>query len=135
MSLLLEDMLQFFVDNGLYKGLAIDAFWDKLPDTPDSCIVVFEYSGFAEVPYESATHRSVQVVCREPSASLAKASATKAHDLIRSSLDEAGVVYYNGRFTQTSIRQTPFKLNEDQKSRVTYCFNLGVTTSEDMIGG
>ena len=135
MSLLLEDLLQFFVDNNLYKGLGVDAFWDKLLDKPDSCIVVFEYTGFAEVSYEPAVHRSVQVVCREPSASLAKASVTKVHNLIRSSLDETGVIYLNGRFTQTSIRQTPFKLNEDKESRVTYGFNLGITTTEDELGG
>lgn len=135
MSLLLEDVLQFVVDNGLYTGLGVDAFWDKLPDKPDTCIAVFEYSGFAEVPYETAVHRSVQIVCREPSASLAKASATRVHDLIRSSLDETGVIYLNGRFTQTSIRQTPFKLNEDKESRVTYGFNLGITTTEDELGG
>lgn len=135
MSLLLEDILQYIVDNDLYQGLGVDAFWDKLPDSPDSCIVAYEYSGYAEVPYERAQHRSVQIVCREPSASLAKASATKVHNLIRSSLDESGVVYFNSRFTQTSIRQAPFKLDEDSKGRVTYCFNLGITTSEDVIGG
>lgn len=135
MSLLLEDILQFLVDNRLYQGLGVDAFWDKMPDSPDSCVVAYEYMGFAEVPYEEAVHRSIQIVCRETSASLAKASVTKVHNLIRSSLDETGAIYYNGRFTQTSIRQAPFKLNEDSKNRVTFCFNLGITTCEDTLGG
>lgn len=133
MSLLLEDMLTFLVDNGICTGLGEDAFWDKLPDNPDSCIAIFEYEGMAEVPYEpDAIHRSVQIVCRAPTAASAKATATRVHNLIRSSLDETGKVVYNGRFTQTSIRQAPFKLNEDKKSRVTYGFNLGITTSEDL---
>lgn len=132
MSLLLEDMLTFLVDNGICKGLGEDAFWDKLPDSPDSCIAVFEYEGMAEMPYETdALHRSVQIVCRASTASSAKATATRVHNLIRSSLDETGKIIYNGRFTQTSIRQAPFKLNEDKKARVTYGFNLGITTSED----
>ena len=103
MSLLLEDILQFLVDKKLYQGLGVDAFWDKLPDKPDTCVVAYEYSGFAEVPYEEAVHRSIQIVCLEPSASLAKASATRVHNFIRSSLAETGVIYFNCRFTQARI--------------------------------
>lgn len=132
MSLLLEDMLTFLIDSELYEGLGVDAFWDKLPDSPDSCIALFEYQGMGEYPWETdATQRSVQLVCREPSALLAKAQVTKVHNLIKSSLDETGRIDFNGRFAQVMIRQTPFKMNEDDSSRVAYGFNMGITTSID----
>lgn len=131
MSLLLEDILQYFVDNGICKGIGVDAFWDKLPEAPDSCIAVFEYEGMPVEPYEPAVHRSVQVICREPSAILAQTTALRAFRLIQSSLDESGRIDFNGRFTQTSLRQTPFKLDEDESNRVVYGFNMGVTTEND----
>lgn len=124
-------MIQFFTDHNLCEGLGIDAFWDKLPDTPDNCIAIFEYTGFLEEPWEPTVHRNVQIICRAPSAINAKANATRLHNLIKSSMDETGRIDFNDRFTQTTIRQTPFKINEDDKSRVVFGFNLGITTAID----
>ena len=131
MSLLLEDILTAFVNEGLYNGMGLDAFWDKMPASPDRCIALYEYTGLPEVPYEDAVHRSVQVVCRNTSASLAKADAERVHEFIVTSLEEDGRIDFNGRFTQTSLRQTPFKIDEDDRSRVIFGFNMGITTSRD----
>ena len=131
MSLLLEDILKELVAQELYTGLGIDAFWDKMPATPDRCITLYEYTGLPEVPYEDAVHRSVQVTCRNTSASLAKTDAERVHEFIVSSLDETGRIDYNSRFTQTSLRQTPFKIDEDDNTRVIFGFNMGITTSRD----
>lgn len=132
MALLLEDILQEFANQGFYSGLAIDCFWDKMPDEPNSCVVAFEYYSEPDVPWEdAAVHRSVQLVFRESSASLAKAAATRVYNYLRSSLDETGKLFFNGRFTQTSLRQTPFKLDEDDRGRVVYGFNMGITTARD----
>lgn len=131
MSLLLEDILTELVDQGLYTGLGKDAFWDKMPAMPDRCITLYEYTGLPEVPYEEAVHRSVQVTCRNTSASLAKTDAERVHEFIVSSLDETGRIDYNSRFTQTSLRQTPFKIDEDDNTRVIFGFNMGITTSRD----
>ena len=132
MSYLLEDILQFLVDNEVYEGLGVDAFWDKLPDEPTECIVVYEYDGMPEVPYEEAMNRSVQLICRASTSIDAKAMATRVYNLIRTSLDETGRIDFNDRFTQTYLRQTPFKMDEDEKARVIYGFNMGITTSIDM---
>lgn len=131
MSLLLEDILEELVNQGFYNGLGLDAFWDKMPSSPDRCLVVYEYTGLPEVPYESAVHRSVQVTCRNTSASLAKIDAERVHEFIVTSLEEDGRIDFNGRFTQTSLRQTPFKIDEDDRSRVIFGFNIGITTSRD----
>lgn len=131
MSLLLEDILEAFVTEGIYTDLGVDAFWDKMPATPDRCIALYEYTGLPEVPYEDAVHRSVQVVCRNTSASLAKIDAERVHEFIVTSLDETGRLDFNGRFTQTTLRQTPFKIDEDDLNRVQFGFNMGITTSRD----
>lgn len=131
MSLLLEDILAELVNAELYNGPGLDAFIDKMPSSPDRCIVLYEYTGLPEVPYEEAVHRSVQIVCRNSSSSLAKTDADRVHEFIVTSLDETGRLDYNGRFTQTSIRQTPFKIDEDDLCRVQFGFNIGVTTSRD----
>ena len=86
MSLLLEDILTELVNQGFYEGLGKDAFWDKMPATPDRCLVLYEYTGLPEVPYEDAMHRSVQVTCRNTSASLAKTDIERVHEFIVSSL-------------------------------------------------
>ena len=131
MSLLLEDILTELVNQGIYNDMGIDAFWDKMPSSPDRCITLYEYTGLPEVPYEDAVHRSVQVTCRNTSASLAKIDAERVHEFIVTSLDETGRLDFNGRFTQTSLRQTPFKIDEDDLSRVIFGFNMGITTSRD----
>ena len=131
MSLLLEDILTTLVDAGIYDGMGTDAFWDKMPAMPDRCITLYEYTGLPEVPYEDAVHRSVQIVCRNSSASLAKADAEEVHEFIVTSLDETGRLDFNGRFTQTTLRQTPFKIDEDDLNRVQFGFNMGITTSRD----
>ena len=131
MSYLLEDILEYLVQNEICTGVGTDAFWDKVPDSPDVCYAVFEYDGMPEVPYEEAMHRSVQLICRASNSIDAKANATRVYSLIRSDLDEVGRIDFNGRFTQTTLRQTPFKMDEDEKSRVVYGFNMGITTSID----
>lgn len=131
MSALLEDMLATFVDAELYNGSGLDAFIDKMPASPDRCITLYEYTGLPEVPYESAVHRSVQVVCRNTSARLAKTDADRVHEFIVTSLDETGRLDFNSRFTQTTLRQTPFKIDEDDLGRVQFGFNMGITTSRD----
>lgn len=133
MALLLEDILQEFVLQGFYEGLGIDLFYDKMPDQPDRCLVVYEYAGLPEVPYEQAVHRSVQIVCRNTSTTLVKADIERVHTFIFNSLDEAGRIDFNGRFTQSTIRQTPFKIDEDDRTRVLFGFNIGVTTCRDTI--
>lgn len=133
MSDLLEDIITHLHNNDLCGALAEGAFIDKLPDTPDECLALFEYEGMGDVPWETdAAHRSIQLVCRATSASKAKANAWSIYDFIKQSLDEIGRVDFNGRFTQTTIRQTPFKFDEDSKARVVYGFNLGVTTTNNM---
>lgn len=131
MSYLLDDIAQFLVEREICEGLAVDIFTDKLPDAPDNCYAIFEYDGLPEMPWESAVHRNVQIICRGTTASIAKANATSVHNLIKESLDETGRIDFNSRFTQTTLRQTPFKVDEDEKNRVVFGFNLGVTTSID----
>ena len=132
MSYLLKDIIEFIASNDLCEGAAIDAFWDKLPDLPDDCLALFEYASDVERPWDKDTmHRSVQIIFRAPTASKAKAKATQVYNLINDSLDEAGRIDYNGRFSQTTLRQTPFKIDEDAKARVFYGFNMGITTSID----
>ena len=132
MSYLLEDIIQFLADADACEGAAKDAFWDKLPDAPDECIALFEYTSEGERPWDKETmHRSVQIIFRAQTAAKAKAKATQVYNLINDSLDEAGRIDYNGRFSQTTLRQTPFKVDEDEKARVVYGFNMGITTSID----
>ena len=131
MGFLLDDIALFLTEHGLCKGLGVDIFTDKLPDSPDECYVLFEYDGAPEVPYEQAVQRNVQLICRATSAIQAKTNATSVHNLIKQSLDETGRIDYNGRFTQTTLRQTPFKLDEDEKNRVVFGFDMGMTTSID----
>lgn len=128
MSLLLA-LIEYSVTNGVLRGDGDDAFRDFMPEHPDDVIVFAEYSGSPVSPYTGCVHRSVQVTARSMSAEYARAKAIQLCSLFMSDTESLRVDFSDNSWGQVYVRQTPFKLSQDAAGRVTYCFNLGITTN------
>lgn len=124
---LLLDMVTFFTDKGIVQGDGVDAFRDFTPEAPDSLVALHEYKGDPAVPYDLSVHRSVQISVRDKSADKARRKALEIFKLLRS--DNLIVQFTPDRWGQVHLRQTPFLLKRDENDRVTYAFNIGVTTT------
>lgn len=124
---LLLDMVTFLTDNGIVQGDGVDAFRDFTPEAPDSLVALHEYKGDPAVPYDPNVHRSVQITVRDKNADKARQKALEIFKLLTS--ENLIVNFTPTRWGQVYLRQTPFKLGQDKNDRVTYAFNIGVTTT------
>lgn len=124
---LLLDIVTFLADNGIVQGDGVDAFRDFMPEAPDSLVALHEYKGDPAVAYDPNVHRSVQVTARDKDADVARQKALKIYKLLTS--DNLIVQFTPDRWGQVYLRQPPFKIGQDDNDRVTYGFNIGITTT------
>lgn len=124
---LLLDIVTFLADNGIVQGDGVDAFRDFTPEAPDSLVALHEYKGDPAVAYDPNVHRSVQVTARDKDADVARQKALKIYKLLTS--DNLIVQFTPDRWGQVYLRQPPFKIGQDDNDRVTYGFNIGITTT------
>lgn len=126
---LLEALVTYGVANGAIVGDGEDAFRDFTPEAPDDVVVFHEYKGDPVSPYTEHVHRSVQVKVRAKTSEVARNKALQLFNLFRSAAEDLRVDFSDTLWGQVYIRQTPFKLQHDESDRITYCFNLGITTN------
>lgn len=127
---LLLDIVTFLTANGVIEGDGIDTFRDFIPETPDSLVAITEYSGSPGLPYEPAVHRSVQVSVRDKNADVARSKAKALYKVFQDKMDESARVDFTlDRWGQVTLRQPPFRMKTDSSDRVTYGFNMGITTT------
>lgn len=128
---LLEDMVSYLVGRGLVIGDGEDTFRDFQPESPDNIVVLQEYKGDPISPYTDVVHRSVQVTVRNKSASESQAIAKRLFDAFKSSDDAQRIDLTSTRWGQVHLRQSPFKIKQDDRNRTIYGFNLGITTTSE----
>lgn len=126
---LLESLVAYGVAKGVLVGDGEDSFRDFMPEVPDAVVVFHEYSGSPVTPFTDNVHRSVQVKARSMNAEDARAKALQLFNIFKSESESLRVDFTDSLWGQVYIRQTPFKLSQDASGRVTYCFNLGITTN------
>lgn len=124
---LLLDIVTFLADNGIVQGDGIDAFRDFTPEKPDSLVALHEYKGDPAVAYDPNVNRSVQFTSRDKDADVARRRALEMYKLLTS--DNLIVNFTPDRWGQVHLRQPPFKISQDENDRVTYGFNVGITTT------
>lgn len=124
---LLLDIVTFLADNGVVQGDGVDAFRDFTPEAPDSLVALHEYKGDPAVSYDPNVNRSVQVTVRDKDADVARQRALYIYKLFIS--DNLIVNFTPDRWGQVYLRQPPFKIGQDNNDRVTYGFNIGITTT------
>jgi hypothetical protein len=124
---LLLDIVTFLADNGIVQGDGVDAFRDFTPEAPDSLVALHEYKGDPAVFYDPNVNRSVQITVRDKNADVARQKALDIYKLLTS--DNLIVQFTPDRWGQVHLRQTPFKIGQDNNDRVIYGFNIGITTT------
>ena len=124
---LLLDIVTFLADNRIVQGDGVDAFRDFTPEAPDSLVALHEYKGDPAVSYDQNVNRSVQVTVRDKDADVARQKALNIYKLLTS--DNLIVQFTPDRWGQVHLRQPPFKIGQDDNDRVTYGFNIGITTT------
>lgn len=128
---LLLDIVLYLTKAGVIEGDGTDTFRDFIPETPDNIVAITEYAGSPVVPYETTVHRSIQVSVRNKNADFARRKAFELYEVLKPTSEDCRVDLTPTRWGQVSIRQTPFRLKTDLADRVTYAFNLGITTTID----
>ena len=126
---LLEALVAYCVAKGILIGDGEDAFRDYMPEAPDDVVVFHEYRGDPISPYTEHVHRSVQVKVRAKTSEAARSKALLVLNTFRSETENLRVDFSDALWGQVYIRQAPFKLQQDESDRITYCFNLGITTN------
>lgn len=128
---LLEDIVEYLKSNSLVEGDGVDTFRDFQPEAPDNTISLHEYTGDPISPYTDVVHRSVQVIVRDKSATAAKRKADQIFKAFRNHDGTQRIDFTPTRWGQVHLRQAPFKIKQDDKNRIHYGFNLGITTTTD----
>lgn len=128
---LLEDIVAYLVGLRLVAGDGEDTFIDFQPESPDNIVILQEYMGDPVSHYTDVVHRSVQVTVRNKSASESQALAKRLFDAFKSSNDTQRIDFTSTRWGQVHLRQSPFKIKQDDRNRTIYGFNLGITTTSE----
>lgn len=123
------DIASYIVDQSEATALATDIFVDFSPESPDSCISLYETSPGAPHPFDDVSTRNIQIVARDKNPFTARAKAIAIMKLFRNSEEKLQLTV--DRWILSNIRQTPYKLKVDSKNRVYYAFNMFVTTYTD----
>lgn len=126
---LLEALIEYCVSKSVLVGDGEDSFRDFTPEAPDNVVVFHEYAGDPASQFTSAVHRSVQVKVRNKGAEAARSKALQVCNLFRTEAEDLRIDFSSTLWGQVYVRQLPFKLSQDESDRVTYCFNLGITTN------
>lgn len=124
---LLLDIVIFLTDKHIVQGDGVDAFRDFTPEAPDSLVALHEYKGDPAVFYDAAVNRSVQITVRDKDADVARQRALEIYKVLTS--ENLIVQFTPDRWGQVHLRQPPFKIGQDSNDRVTYGFNVGITTT------
>ena len=127
---LLYDIGMYLKIHGIVDGDGIDLFRDFRPEKPDNIVCLTEYQGDPLSYYEKdVNHRSVQILVRNISADEARAKALEICKILRKDRGNSVVDFTPTRWGQVFIRQSPFKVGQDESDRIMYGFNIGVTTT------
>lgn len=126
---LLLDIALYLKAMGHVTGDGVDLFRDYIPDKPENIVVLYEYKGDPAVQFVELVNRSVQVIVRDKSADKARIRALAIYRALQS--DTQVVNFTDTRWAQVYLRQPPFRLGQDDKGIVSYCFNTGITATID----
>jgi hypothetical protein len=126
---LLEALIEYGVSQNILVGDGEDSFRDFMPEEPASVVTFAEYVGNPVSVHIDCVHRSVQVKVRDKDAEAARSKAVQLMSIFKADNESLRIDFSDTLWGQVYIRQTPFKIKQDESNRVTYCFNLGITTN------
>ena len=130
MSDLLKDIEDYLIAGNLAVADGTDLFRDKVPDSPDTAIIISEYGGILPTLGVAAYDRSVQIIVRDKTYAGAKRTSWGLFNYLVAA-NEPIVNITPTRWGIIHGRAMPFKFQEDKQARIWFVFNLGITTIGD----
>lgn len=125
---LLQEIIQHIIDSGEATAKDVDIFKNFSPTEPDSCVCVYEYAGTAPGVFTNMSVRSVQITARAKKSNEAK---LKLWSIYKSLYAEDSFITLGTRKCIITMRNTPIKIDVDNKGRTIWAFNMGITTNFD----
>jgi hypothetical protein len=129
MAGLLVDLENYIINLGLATADGVDIYRDYLPDTPDAVITLYEYSGEPFANGVDGMLRMIQILVRAKSYAGARLLSWSLYNAFHTPDDYIHTL--GGKEALIRVRSTPLKMLADETSRVTFTFNMGVTTQLD----
>lgn len=126
MSTLLKDIVDYFIEINAAEEYGVDIFTDFAPEVADSIIILYEYTSGPVPLHVNVAQRSVQVVVRDKSPTVAKQKAYELFNALHA--DDKLIHFTDDRFGLVTLRNTPVKTDVDEANRHYYKFNIGITT-------
>lgn len=130
---LLEDIATWIISGGHATAIGTDIFCNFDPDLIDELIILYEYDSVSsDIRGNNATVRYVQVVVRKKQPSDASTLASSLyHFCRREDSDDPIYDFPGGRWAIIDVKQPPLKIEVDANKRVSFAFNMAITTTAD----
>lgn len=109
----IKDLKTYLIAQAI--DITTNIFLDYLPDTPDTCIAIFEYAGKDHVIMQK---RYIQILCRSAVRVTAKSKAEAIKTLLSNSNPEQKVILTAGGLPYIfKSLQLPFFIEKDDRNR------------------
>ena len=131
MADLLLDLVNYGIEQEVFTEEDVDVFRDIMPDEPDNCSSLHEYSG--EVAFiNNMLNRSIQVRVRNADYINGKAKAIAIYNILYQPESELRIIDFTAtRWGIVKAREYPYLLNRDERDRNIFTFRLGIVTIGD----
>jgi hypothetical protein len=130
---LLDELADWIVASNLATGYGVDLFGDYTPDDPDVLSALYEYDSVSSpVRGSDAYIRYVQITSRDIDPDAARAKSVQLHALFARKDDDEDIMNLpSGRWVILFPKNLPIKISVDENQRITYGFNVAITTNSD----
>lgn len=120
---LMEDILRFIIASGLNYTIGVDAFVCR-DSGKGRTLVVNEYAGIPLGDETTTSFRNVQIMVRNKDTVKCWKDIMEIYQLF----NRDRFMTIGDRWMQVEIRQTPFKIGYDDARRISFAFNMQITT-------
>ena len=130
---LIKDIESFYIiyASDVVTADGVDVFLDDMPDSPDNCVSILEFSGFTDFTSD-VSNRSIQVMVRNTDYETARKDIWTLFDLVYKPEDDIRIVYFTvTRWGIVKARNTPYLLHRDESGRSIFMFIMGIVTHRD----
>ena len=124
---LLDNTIQYIIDNGLATAKDTDIFKEYAPKTPDDCTIVYEYNGSPPAMFTNMSVRSIQIVSRAKTQAVAKPQAWNLYKLFH---QDSLQITLGTQKAIIKMRNTPIKIGVDELGRCLWAFNMALTINQ-----
>lgn len=118
--MLLDDIAAYLEDQSV-GTVGTDIFMGTMPDTPDSCIALYEYAGEPPEQIGNIERPGLQVRVRDPSYSAGRAKIESVVNALAGLYEQ---VLSGHRYLYIRAQQSPEAMGRDQSGREEFVVNF-----------